>query len=142
MKLDSLPEFRLQVLQDSLASFIAVNHLTQVAIDGHRAQHALEWFADCNDFVRRANHTRRIMGWPPRPNPGLDRFNIKICWYNEPRSSLADVEVVAAMPDLGRKILGLIDHNRIATANKMRLRIVGPHSLSKDFLWDLQVGIP
>jgi len=101
MKLDSLPEFRLQLLQDNLASFIAANHLTQVAMGGHRAERALEWFADCNAALRLANYTRRIMGLPSKPEPGLDAFKICIRWYNEPRSRLADAETSTALPGLG-----------------------------------------
>ena len=138
MKLHSMPEFRLQVLQDSFAAFIAGNRLAPVAIDGHRTEAALSWFAGCNATFRRMNSARRIMGWEPRAEPGPEAFKVFIYWYNSPRyNAELDAAIVTNPVDLGTVIVGPQNLARIATANTMRLRLIGPSDMRKDFYWDI-----
>lgn len=133
-----MPEFRLQVLQDSFAAFIAGNGLAPAAIDGHRIEVALSWFAGCNAVICRSNSARRIMGFPPRPELALEDFNVFIYWYNSPRYlKEQDAAVVTNIAELGKLIIGPQSAARIATASHMRLRLTGPGPMVKDFHWDI-----
>lgn len=138
MKLHSMPEFRLQVLQDSFAAFIAGNRLAPAAIDGHRSEAALSWFAGCNAAVNRMNSARRIMGWAPRAEPAPEAFRVFIYWYNRPRyNAELDAAVATNLVDLATLIVGPQNLARIATASTMRLRLIGPAEMLKDFYWDI-----
>lgn len=136
MKLHSMPEFRLQVLQDNFAAFIAGNGLAPAAIDGHRTEEALSWFAGCNAAINRMNSARRVMGWAPRAEPAPEAFRVSIYWYNSPRyNAELDAAIATNMVDLGTLIVGPQNLARIATANRMRLRLIGPAEMRKDFHW-------
>jgi hypothetical protein len=136
-----MPEFRLQVLQDNFAAFIAGNGLAPAAIDGHRAEAALSWFAGCNATLNRMNSARRIMGRALRAEPAPEEFNLFICWYNIPRNhNEQDAAVATNMVDLGTLVIGPQNLARIATANYMRLRLNGPGPMSKDFHWNYLGG--